>query len=70
MEATVDVVDGTAVLPGYRSMLAQLYTDSRSAIDPFVREKDRQPAAKILKPTSWWRRISGTRCCQNPKKLH
>ncbi|MEG4520616.1 MULTISPECIES: hypothetical protein [unclassified Microcoleus] len=69
MDATVDVVDLTAVMPGYRP-IAQLYTDSRSAIDRFVREKDRQTAVKILKPTSLWRRISGTRCCQNPKKLH
>lgn len=39
MDATVDVVDLTAVMPGYRP-IAQLYTDSRSAIDRFVREKD------------------------------
>ncbi|MEP6516635.1 hypothetical protein [Microcoleus vaginatus] len=69
MDAKVDVVDLTAVMPGYRS-IAQLYTDCRSAIDRFVREKDRQTAVKILKPTSLWLRISGTRCCQNPKKLH
>ncbi|MEG4914647.1 MULTISPECIES: hypothetical protein [unclassified Microcoleus] len=69
MDAIVDAVDLTAVRQGYRP-IAQLYTDSRSAIDPFVHEKDRQPAAKILKPTSWWRRISGTRCCHNRIKLH
>ncbi|MEG4405728.1 hypothetical protein [Microcoleus sp. MON2_D5] len=69
MDATVDVVDFTAVIPGYRP-IAQLYTDCRSAIDRFVSEKDQPPAAKILKPTSLWLRISGTRCCQNPKKLH
>ncbi|MEG5040368.1 MULTISPECIES: hypothetical protein [unclassified Microcoleus] len=69
MNATVDVVDLTAVIPGYRP-IAQLYTDCRSAIDRFVSEKDQPPAAKILKPTSLWRRISGTRCCPNPKKLH
>ncbi|MEG5159145.1 hypothetical protein QUB37_01655 [Microcoleus sp. AT3-A2] len=69
MDATVDVVDLTAVMPGYRP-IAQLYTDSRSAIDRFVREKDRSIAAKILKPTSLWPRISGTRCYYNPKKLH
>ncbi|MBD1884237.1 hypothetical protein [Microcoleus vaginatus] len=69
MDATVDVVDLTAVIPGYRP-IAQLYTDSRSAIDRFVSEKDQPPAAKILKPTSSWLRISGTRCCHNPKKLH
>ncbi|MEG3929876.1 hypothetical protein QT990_01110 [Microcoleus sp. T3_B1] len=69
MDAIVDAVDLTAVRQGYRP-IAQLYTDSRSAIDRFLREKDRQPAAKILQPTSLWRRISGTRCCPNPKKLH
>ncbi|MEG4067127.1 hypothetical protein QUA42_07185 [Microcoleus sp. Pol11C2] len=69
MDATIDVVDLTAVMPGYRS-IAQLYTDSRSAIDQFVSEKDQPPAAKILKPTSLWLRLSGTRCCQNTKKLH
>ncbi|MEG3968862.1 MULTISPECIES: hypothetical protein [unclassified Microcoleus] len=63
------IVDWTTVIPGYRP-IAHLYTDSRSAIDPFVRVKHRQPAAKILKPTSWWRRISGTRCCHNRIKLH
>ena len=69
MDAIVDAVDLTAVIPGYRS-IAQLYTDCRSAIDRFLPEKDQPPAAKILKPTSLWLRMSGTRCCPNPKKLH
>ncbi|MEG3898544.1 MULTISPECIES: hypothetical protein [unclassified Microcoleus] len=69
MEATVELVNLTAVMPGYRP-IAQLYTDSRSAVDRAVREKDRQPAAKMLKRTSLSRRISGTRCCQNTIKLH
>ncbi|MEG4224738.1 hypothetical protein QUA35_00210 [Microcoleus sp. N9_B2] len=69
MDTIINVLDLTAVMPGYRP-IAQLYTDSRSAIDRFVRDKDQPPAAKILKPTSLWRRSSGTRCCQNPKKLH
>jgi hypothetical protein len=69
MDVIVDAVDLTAVIPAYRP-IDQLYTDARSAIDRFVREKDRQPAAKILQATSLWRMISGTRCCQNPKKLH
>ncbi len=60
MDATVDVVDFTAVMPGYRP-IAQLYTDSRSAIDRFLPEKDQPPAAKILKPTSLWLRMSGGR---------
>ncbi|WP_242722590.1 hypothetical protein [Microcoleus vaginatus] len=38
MDATVDAVDLTAVMPGDRP-IAQLYTDSRSAIDRFLREK-------------------------------
>ncbi|MEG4303288.1 hypothetical protein [Microcoleus sp. D3_18a_C4] len=69
MDAIINAVDLTALMPGYRP-IAHSYTDSRSAIDRFVREKDRQPAPKILQPTSLWRRISGTRCCPNPKKLH
>ncbi|HSF76503.1 MAG TPA: hypothetical protein VLA84_22090 [Microcoleus sp.] len=69
MDTIINAVDLTTVIPGYRS-IAQSYTNSRSAIDRFVRQKDRQPAAKILKPTPLWGRISGTRCCQNPKKLH
>ena len=69
MEAKVELVNLTAVMPGYRPS-AQLYTDSRSAVDRAVREKDRQPAAKMLKRTSLSRRISGTRCCQNTIKLH
>ncbi|MEG4026236.1 hypothetical protein [Microcoleus sp. S13C4] len=68
MDATVDVVDLTAVMPGYRP-IAQSYTDSRSAIDRFMRDKDRQPAAQILQPTPLWRRICGRRCGHNPKKL-
>ncbi|MEG3926704.1 MULTISPECIES: hypothetical protein [unclassified Microcoleus] len=47
MDAIINAVDLTALMPGYRP-IAQLYTDYRSAIDRFVREKDRQPAAKIL----------------------
>ncbi|MEG4574765.1 hypothetical protein QUA56_19035 [Microcoleus sp. N3A4] len=69
MDATANVVDLTAIVPGYRS-IAQLYTDSRSAVDRAVRDRERQPATKILKPTSLWRRISGRRCCQNTIKLH
>ncbi|MEG4500760.1 hypothetical protein QUB05_27080 [Microcoleus sp. F10-C6] len=69
MDAIVDALDLTAVVRGYRP-IAQLYTDSRSAVDRFLREKDRQPATKILKPTSLWRMISGGRCCQNTIKLH
>lgn len=69
MDAIVDAVDLTAVMPGYRP-IAQLYTDSGTAVDRAVREQDRQPAAKMLKPTSLSRRISGTQCCQNTIKLH
>lgn len=64
MNATVNVVNLTAVMPGDRP-IAQLYTDSGTAVDRAVREKDRQSAAKILKRTSSSRRISGTRRCQN-----
>ena len=69
MDATVNVVDLTAVMPGERP-IAQLYTDSGTAVDRAVREKDRQSAAKILKRTSFWWRISRTRCCPNTIELH
>ncbi|AFZ10153.1 hypothetical protein Osc7112_5958 [Oscillatoria nigro-viridis PCC 7112] len=60
MDTIINAVYLTGVIPGYRP-IAQLYTDSRSAIDRFLREKDQPPAAKILKPTSLWLRISGRR---------
>ena len=47
MDATVDVVDLTEVMPGYRP-IAQLYTDSGTAVDRAVCDRDPQPA-KILK---------------------
>lgn len=65
MNATVNVVNLTAVMPGDRP-IAQLYTDSGTAVDRRAAiQKNRQPAAKILKRTSSSRRISGTRRCQN-----
>ncbi len=77
MDATVNVVDLTAVMPGERPLakpskrIAQLYTDDPSPVDRrAASQKNRQPAAKILKRTSSSRRISGTRCCQNTIELH
>ncbi len=64
MDATVNVVDLTAVMPGKRP-IAQLYTDSGTAVDRAAGDKNPQLAAKILKRTSSSRRISRTRCCQN-----
>ena len=69
MDATVNVVNLTAVMPGDRP-IAQLYTDSGTAVDRAASQKNRQPAAKILKRTSSSRRISGTRRCQNTIELH
>ena len=70
MDATVNVVNLTAVMPGDRP-IAQLYTDDPSPVDRRAAiEKNRQPAAKILKRTSSSRRISGTRCCPNTIELH
>lgn len=64
MNATVNVVNLTAVMLGERS-IAQWYTDSVTASP-----KNLQLAAKMLKRTSSSRRISGTRCCPNTIELH
>ncbi|MEG4088784.1 hypothetical protein [Microcoleus sp. Pol12B4] len=69
MDKIINAVDLNTVIPGYRA-IAQSYTDSRSAIDRFMRGKDRQPAAEILKPAPLSRRICGRQFCHNPKKLH
>jgi hypothetical protein len=60
IDAILDVVNLTEVMPGYRP-IAQLSTDFAAAVDRALREKDRQPPAKILKRTSFSRRISATR---------
>lgn len=64
MDATVNVVNLTAVMPGER-LSAQLYTDSVTASP-----KNLQLAAKMLKRTSSSRRIPGTWRCQNTIELH
>lgn len=69
MDARLDLVDLTAVMPGYRPT-AQLYTGSGTMVDRAVRHKNPQLAAKILKHTSFSRRISRTRCCQSTIELH
>jgi hypothetical protein len=69
MDATVDVVDLTAVMAGERP-IAQLYNDSGTAVDRAAGEKNPQLLTKILKRTSIWRRISGTRGCQDTIELH
>jgi len=69
MDARLDLVDLTAVMPGYRPT-AQLYTGSGTMVDRAVRQKNPQLAAKILKHTSFSRRISRTRCCQDTIELH
>ena len=69
MDATLDVVDLTAVMPGDRP-IAQLYTGSGTTVDRAVRQKNPQLAAKIFKYTSFSRRISWTRCCQDTIELH
>ncbi|MEG3849012.1 hypothetical protein QT971_16715 [Microcoleus sp. herbarium19] len=76
MDATVDVVDLTAVMPGERPLakpskrIAQLYTDSGTAVDRAAGEKNLQLSAKMLKRTYSSRRISRRRCCQNTIELH
>ena len=47
MDATVDVVDLTALMPESRP-LAQLYTDSGTAVDRGARHLDRQPGCSKL----------------------
>jgi len=48
MNATLDVVDLTALMPGYRP-IAQLYTDSGTAVDRGAGHLERQPGcSKIL----------------------
>jgi len=42
MNATLDVVDLTALMPGYRP-IAQLYTDSGTAVDRSAGHLERQP---------------------------
>ncbi len=70
MDATVNVVDLTAVMPGERP-IAQLYTDSATAVDRrAASHKNRLLAPKMLKHTSSSRRISGTRYCKNTIDLH
>ncbi len=77
MDATVDVVDLTAVMPGERPLakpskrIAQWYTDYPSPVDRRAGSpKNRLPVAKMLKRMSLEPRISGTRCCQNTIELH
>ena len=60
MDATVNVVNLTAVMPGDRP-IAQLYTDYPPPVDRrAASEKNLQLAAKMLERTSSSRRISGT----------
>ncbi|MEG4959793.1 MULTISPECIES: hypothetical protein [unclassified Microcoleus] len=47
MDATVDVVDLTALMPG-SDAIAQSYTDSGRAVDRGARHLDRQPGCSKL----------------------